>query len=199
MLDGSRRGPRRCSRPRSPTSWQRARQPPLPPRLSSAVVEADGTRMAIAMARDADAPVYLVHLSSQAALAEIKAGRAPGGRRLRGDVPALPGARRVALRAAGRGVRAVCHLAAAALPGRPRRPVGRPGGRSLDIVSTDHVPDRLAVQADGAESRSTGSATARRASRRCSRSSTARASRAGASPSSAWSTCCRPPRRASSA
>ncbi|MDL2335875.1 MAG: dihydropyrimidinase [Chloroflexota bacterium] len=43
-------------------------------------VEAAGTRMAIDMARNEDAPLYLVHLSSQAALAEIVAGREVGGR-----------------------------------------------------------------------------------------------------------------------
>jgi dihydropyrimidinase len=43
-------------------------------------VEAAGTRMAIEMARAEDAPVYLVHLSSQEALAEIDRGRSVGGR-----------------------------------------------------------------------------------------------------------------------
>jgi dihydropyrimidinase len=107
-------------------------------------VEADGTRMAIDMARNADALVYLVHLSSQAALAEVKAGRAVGGRvyaetcphflvldESRYDLPDAECAR---------------FIIAPPL----RSPADRDalwGGLadgSLDIVSTDHVPDRLA-------------------------------------------------------
>ncbi len=107
-------------------------------------VEADGTRMAIDMARDADAPVYLVHLSSQAALAEVKAGRALGGRVFAETCPHflvldesrydLPDAE--------------CARFIIAPP--LRSPADRDAlwaglaDGSLDIVSTDHVPDRLA-------------------------------------------------------
>ena len=66
-------------------------------------VEAEATERAIALARAADAPLYVVHLSSAAALdggAPRSRGRAAGVRR---DVPALPDARRVALRRAARG------------------------------------------------------------------------------------------------
>ena len=41
-------------------------------------VEAEATRRAIALAEAADAPLYVVHLSSAAALAEVRAARAAG-------------------------------------------------------------------------------------------------------------------------
>ena len=43
-------------------------------------------------------------------------------------------------------VRPLRHLAAAPPGRRPRRAVGGPGRRPLDLVATDHVPDRLAVE-----------------------------------------------------
>ena len=107
-------------------------------------VEADGTRMAIDMARDTNAPVYLVHLSSQAALAEVRAGRAVGARVYAETCPhflvldesryELPDAE------------CACFIIAPPL----RSPADRDAlwtglsDGSLDIVSTDHVPDRLA-------------------------------------------------------
>jgi dihydropyrimidinase len=107
-------------------------------------VEAAGTRMAIDMARDADAPVYLVHLSSQAALAEIERGRRVGGRVFAETCPhflvldesryELPDAdcARFIISPPLRSPADRAALWAALADG------------TLDIVSTDHVPDRLA-------------------------------------------------------
>ena len=127
------------------------------------------------------------------------AQRSRGGRAgVRRDVPALPRARRVTLRNLGRRVRAVRDLAAASLSvDREALWSGLADG-TLAQVATDHVPDRLGVEKRLVGSRSPRSATARRASRRCWRSSTARAWLAAGSRSSAWSTCCRRRRRASS-
>ena len=107
-------------------------------------VEADGTRMAISMARAADALVYLVHLSSQAALAEVLAGRAIGGRVFAETCPhfLVLDDSRYELPAAE------CARFIIAPP--LRSPADRDAlwaglaDGSLDIVSTDHVPDRLA-------------------------------------------------------
>ena len=105
-------------------------------------------------------------------------GRPAGIRR---DVPALPGARRVALRPAARGSVQVRHLAAAAasrptaLRCGPAWPTGRWRWWRLTTCRTAS----RSKSRPGA-SRSTRSATAGRASRRCWRSSTAKASpRAG--------------------
>ena len=43
-------------------------------------------------------------------------------------------------------MRQIRHLTATARAGRPRRAVGGAARRRLDIVATDHVPDRLAVE-----------------------------------------------------
>jgi dihydropyrimidinase len=107
-------------------------------------VEAAGTRMTIEMARAADAPVYLVHVSSQAALDEIRQGRSVGGRAFAETCPHflvldesrydLPDAQ------------CACYIISPPL----RSPEDRDAlwvslaDGSLDIVSTDHVPDKLA-------------------------------------------------------
>ncbi len=107
-------------------------------------VEAAGTRMAIEMARAADAPVYLVHLSSQEALAEIKTGRSVGGRvfvetcphflvldESRYELPDADCARYI-------------------LSPPLRSPADREAlwvalaDETLNVVSTDHVPDTVA-------------------------------------------------------
>lgn len=107
-------------------------------------VEAAGTRMAIDMARAADAPVCLVHLSSQAALAEVKAGRSVGASvfvetcphflvldESRYDLPDADCARFI-------------------ISPPLRSPADREAlwtavaDGTLNLVSTDHVPDRLA-------------------------------------------------------
>ena len=78
----------------------------------------------------ADAPVHVVHLSSAAALDEVRRAKAAGVRVERGDLPALPGPHRRAIRRPRPGpVRPLRDRAAAPVRGRPRRAVGRPGRR----------------------------------------------------------------------
>jgi dihydropyrimidinase len=107
-------------------------------------VEAAGTRMAVEMARTEDAPVYLVHLSSQAALAEVRAGRAVGARVFVETCPhflvldesryELPDEE------------CACYIISPPL----RPPADRDAmwaglaDGSIDVVSTDHVPDTVA-------------------------------------------------------
>lgn len=107
-------------------------------------VEAAGTRMAVEMAHAQDAPLYLVHLSSQAALAEVMAGRAVGARvfvetcphflvldESRYDLPDADCA---------------CSIISPPL----RSPADRDAlwaalaDGSINAVSTDHVPDTVA-------------------------------------------------------
>ena len=130
-------------------------------------------------------------------------GRGRQGARLAGlrrDLSALPVADRCGLRGRRRGGDdQVGHLAAAAQRVRPPGAVAGPGTRRPDLVATDHVPDRLAVEkvvpappfpqisngAPGIETLlsvvySTGVAP-------------------GASRWSGWSTCWPPPRRGCSA
>lgn len=109
-------------------------------------VEAAGTRMAIDMARSEDAPVYLVHLSSQAALAEIEAGRRVGATvfvetcphflvldESRYDLPDADCARFI-------------------ISPPLRSPADRDAlwtalaAGTLNVVSTDHVPDTVAAK-----------------------------------------------------
>jgi dihydropyrimidinase len=107
-------------------------------------VEAAGTRVAIEMARAEGAPVYLVHLSSQAALAEVKAGRSVGGQVFAETCPhflvldesryELPDAQ------------CACYVISPPL----RSPADRDALWAalaegiLNVVSTDHVPDTVA-------------------------------------------------------
>jgi dihydropyrimidinase len=108
-------------------------------------VEADGTRHAIEMARAAHAPLYVVHLSSDAALEEIRKARAVGDPVFAETCPHF----------------LVLDESRYELPDQEcakfiiSPPLRSPGDRaalwtgladgSLDIVSTDHVPDRFAV------------------------------------------------------
>ena len=155
------------------------------------------------IAREVGAPVYLVHVSCRGRRRGDRAGPPTG--------PARSSARRcphyLALDASryelpAEGGDHGGHLAAAPLRRRPGRAVGRARATAgSDLVATDHVPDRLAV-----EKRWTGPAiharsrTAPRASRRCCRSSYGAgvAERADHA-SSDWWTCCRRPRRGCSA
>ena len=117
-------------------------------------VEAVATARAMAFARMADAPVHVVHLSSAAALDEVRRAKAAGRERLGRDVPALPRPDRRALRRSGsRVVRPLRHLAAAPLPRRPRRAVGRvsPTARS---TSSRPTMSRTAVGTEKAEAAS---------------------------------------------
>ena len=108
-------------------------------------VEADGTRKAVAMARAADAPLYVVHLSCAAALDEVRRGRASGGSVFAETCPhflALDESRYDA-----DDEECAKYLISPPLrSGSDREAVwaGLADG-SLDVVSTDHVPDRIST------------------------------------------------------
>jgi dihydropyrimidinase len=107
-------------------------------------VEAAGTRMAVEMARAEDAPLYLVHLSCAAALAEVSGARKVGARVFAETCPhflvldesryELPDAE------------CACFIISPPL----RSPSDRDAmweavaDGSLNVVSTDHVPDTVA-------------------------------------------------------
>jgi dihydropyrimidinase len=107
-------------------------------------VEAAGTCMAVDMARAEDAPLYLVHLSSQAALDEVKAGRAVGARVFVETCPhfLVLDESRYELPDAD----CACYIISPPL----RSPADRDAlwtglaDGSIDAVSTDHVPDTVA-------------------------------------------------------
>ena len=68
------------------------------PRSRPPLVEEEGIRRALDLARLADAPVYIVHVSTAGGVAAIRQARADGRRRDRRDLPAVPAARRPRLR-----------------------------------------------------------------------------------------------------
>jgi dihydropyrimidinase len=106
--------------------------------------EASGTRRAIAAAIDARAPVYLVHVSCGAATDEIAAARRAGHRVYGETCPHY-----LALDESRYGLPRAEAMCAVISP-----PLRRAGERDrlwralrdgeLDLVATDHVPDRLA-------------------------------------------------------
>jgi dihydropyrimidinase len=109
-------------------------------------VEATGTRRAIALARAAGARVYLVHVSSAAAVTEIAAARAAGASVHAETCPhylALDERRYEAPEAEA--IRAVISPPLRAPADQAALWDSLAGGR-LDLVATDHVPDRLAVE-----------------------------------------------------
>ena len=101
----------------------------------------------MAFARQAEAPVHVVHLSSAAALEEVRRAKAAGRPRLGRDLPALPDLTDGPLRRARPGrVRAyVISPPLRAAADRDALWAGLADG-SLDLVATDHVPDRSAVE-----------------------------------------------------
>jgi dihydropyrimidinase len=109
-------------------------------------VEAEATARAIALARAADAPLYVVHLSSAAALDAVRAGRADGRPVFAETCPhylALTEDR----------YDAPPEEAAKYVISPPLRPAGNPDALweglaegSLALVATDHVPDRVSVE-----------------------------------------------------
>ncbi len=111
-------------------------------------VEALGTRKAIAMARAADAPLYVVHLSCAAALDEVRRGRAEGVAVFAETCPhflALDESRYVS----------DDEECAKYVISPPLRSTGDRDALwsglsdgSLAVVSTDHVPDRMATDKD---------------------------------------------------
>jgi dihydropyrimidinase len=108
--------------------------------------EATGTARAIAVAAEVDAPVYLVHVSSAAAVAEIAAARAAGQPVLAETCPhylALDASRYELPDEAAIG--AVISPPLRSLDDQAALWAALRGG-GLDLVATDHVPDRLAVE-----------------------------------------------------
>ena len=113
----------------------------------STEAEAVATHRVMAFARAADAPVHVVHLSSGAALRHVRDAKAGGVRAHAETCPhylALTDARYAAPDVAS---------VAECVISPPLRPVadqdalwaGVAGG-GLDLIATDHVPDRLAVE-----------------------------------------------------
>ena len=82
-------------------------------------VEAVATARALAFARQADAPMHVVHLSSAAALDEVRRAKAAGVRVVRRDVPHYLVFTDAVRRARSRLVRPLRHLAAASVRRRP--------------------------------------------------------------------------------
>ena len=153
-------------------------------------VEAEATVRAIAYARAADAPLYVVHLSCDEALDAVRAGRAEGLPVFAETCPhylTLDDSRYDAAAGGGGQVR---HLAAApgAGPMATRCGPGWPMARSRSWPRTT-CPTGSASRSSPGASRSIASPTAVPASRRSWRSSTRRAWRAAASASSGWWTC----------
>jgi dihydropyrimidinase len=109
--------------------------------------EAVATHRAMEFARAADAPVYVVHLSSAAALAQVRAAKAAGIRAWAETCPHY-----LALDDSRYEQRDELDVACAIISPPLRSPADRDalwagladGG--LDLVATDHVPDRRAVE-----------------------------------------------------
>jgi dihydropyrimidinase len=109
-------------------------------------VEAEATERAIALARAADAPLYVVHLSSADALAAVRRGTAAGQTVFAETCPHY-------LSMTEERYDAPPEEAARYVISPPLRAAGHPDALwdgladgSLSLVATDHVPDRLAVE-----------------------------------------------------
>ena len=109
-------------------------------------VEAEATERAIALARAADAPVYVVHLSSRDALEAVRRGRSA-------DRPVFAETCPHYLSLTDARYDAPPEEAAKVVISPPLRPAGHPDALwdgladgSLALVATDHVPDRAAVE-----------------------------------------------------
>lgn len=110
------------------------------------LVEATGTARAIQLAAEADAPVYLVHVSSRAAQARIAAARRAGQPVFGETCPhylALDGSRY--LLPPQESITAVISPPLRSLDDQAALWVALNDG-TLDLVATDHVPDRLALE-----------------------------------------------------
>jgi len=93
------------------------------------LAEAEAAGRAIALAEIAGVPVYIVHVSSEDALEQVREARDRGGSGVRGDLPAVLAAfhrRTGAARFRGRQIRAD---SAAAAQEAPAEIVGRPEAR----------------------------------------------------------------------
>jgi dihydropyrimidinase len=109
-------------------------------------VEAEATGRAIALARAADAPLYIVHLSCAEALAHVRTARAEGQRVFAETCPHY-------LTLTDERYDGPAEEAARFVISPPLRGRGQPealwqGLREGDlaVVATDHVPDRVAVE-----------------------------------------------------
>lgn len=109
--------------------------------------EAEATHRAIALARAADAPVYVVHLSCADALAEVLAAKARGW-----PVYAETCPHYLAFTDARYGNPDEAEVIKSVISPPLRSDADREAlwlglrGAGLDLVATDHVPDRLAVE-----------------------------------------------------
>ncbi|OGO54480.1 MAG: dihydropyrimidinase [Chloroflexi bacterium RBG_16_72_14] len=109
-------------------------------------VEAEAIARAIALARAANAPLYVVHLSSADALAEVRAARAAG-------LPVFAETCPHYLALTDERYALPPEDAARYVISPPLRPAGHPDALwaglvdgSLALVATDHVPDRAGVE-----------------------------------------------------
>lgn len=117
----------------------------------STEAEAVATHRIMAFARAADAPVHVVHLSSRAALGHVRDAKARGVRAHAETCPHY-----LALTDARYGASDLASVAECIIS-PPLRPAadqaalwaGLADG-SLDLIATDHVPDRMAVEKAGA-------------------------------------------------
>lgn len=115
-------------------------------RTRSTEAEAVATQRAMAFAGQADAPVHVVHLSSAAALEEVRRAKAAGVRASAETCPHYLA--ETAARYDGSDEEAVRYVVSPPLRSAADRDAlweGLADG-SLDLVATDHVPDRLAVE-----------------------------------------------------
>jgi dihydropyrimidinase len=109
--------------------------------------EAEATHRAIALARAADASVYIVHLSCADALAEVLAAKARGWPVFAETCPhylAFTDAR-YGLADEGEVIKNVISPPLRSDADRQALWLGL-AGRGLDLIATDHVPDRLAIE-----------------------------------------------------
>jgi dihydropyrimidinase len=112
----------------------------------STEAEAVATHRAMAFARAADAPVYVVHLSCTAALDEVRRAKATGVRAFAETCPHYLAETSLHYDAADE--ECIRYLISP-----PLRSLGDQGSLwagladgTLDVVATDHVPDRIAVE-----------------------------------------------------
>jgi dihydropyrimidinase len=110
-------------------------------------VEAVATARALAFARATDSPIHVVHLSSAAALDEVRRARAAGVRVTAETCPHYLVLTEERYEEPDP-VRCACYLISPPLRSAADRDalwVGLADG-SLDLVATDHVPDRVGVE-----------------------------------------------------
>lgn len=110
--------------------------------------EAEATHRAIALARAAEASVYIVHLSCADALAEVVAARARGWSVHAETCPQYLSKTDVAYQADDEAemIRSVISPPLRSDADRQALWLGLASPGGLDLVASDHVPDRLAVE-----------------------------------------------------